>query len=675
MRKKSTATILGFLGLAFFATFVYWFEHRTRNEGLQRIEQHSQAVEPALWNLDASLVADYFNLATVSYGYETLSVHRAEGPLFLESRGPELEGAERWLDQFGLLPRITLTAPVIHDGTVIGLVRAVYISRSIYVEAYAMLAIILLVVLVERSLRVAEGQRTLELRVIERTRQLAESEANHRQLTRLLDLAPDVVFVREAEGKISYWNKGAEHLFGPGGRDVIEARLQFVYTSAVDADQNGGLRSAGLWVGEFASTHPNGREVTLHASLSLTPNERGQSRVLFIAPDITDRLQLESHLLRVQRTEAVGTLASGIAHDFNNLLTPILLSTQLLRAGAGVSAPSRSPLETIEKCARRGADLVQQLMNLSGSRPSQRSTVYLPVILRDILQLLKSTFPKSIQFEHEWPTELPPLDADPTNIHQAILNLCLNARDSMPDGGKLRLEAAAVTLDPAQLERHPTAAPDNWIRLAVSDSGRGIPPEIQDRIFDPFFTTKETGKGTGLGLATVQGIVRSHGGFVELASELGQGSTFTLFFPGGVFKKPTPAITTTAAVPRGAAELIMIVDDELSVRLTTARLLERFGYRVLIAESGKAALDLQAAYPGAIQAVITDLMMPGMDGVELATALRAKEPALPIAVTTGLLNSANRTRINAAGITVVLSKPYDAEELLGVVHRLVHSGG
>lgn len=674
MRARWTAPLLALVGLGIFATFVTWFELRSRAQALQRIEQHSRAVEPALWNLDPRLASDYFTLAAVSYGYETISVSRANGALFLERRGPELRGVDRWLNTLGLFPRISLTAPVIHEGAAIGTIRATSISRSVYIEAYVLLAIILLIVLVERSMRVVEGKRTLELRVVERTRQLAESETSHRQLTRLLNLAPDVIFVREADGTVSYWNKGAEQVFGPGGRDAIEPRLQQVYEAALLSDRDARLRRDSLWVGEFVSRRPDGGEIALHASLSLTPDESGGlARVLFIATDITARRNLESHLLRAQRTEAVGTLASGIAHDFNNLLTPILLSTQLLRRVSSSGSAAPMTVETIENCARRGSELVRQLLNLSGRRPTQRTTIHLPAILRDISQLLKSTFPKSIRIEPIWPEDLPAIEGDPTNIHQAILNLCVNARDSMPDGGLLRLEATLVSLTPAQRALHLSAGRGDWIRLAVTDTGGGISQDLQERIFDPFFTTKEIGKGTGLGLATVQGIMRSHEGFVELESAPGHGATFALFFQCSETSSSAAKSDAPSALQNGNGELLLIVDDEPSVLATTSLLLESFGYRTLVAESGQTALALHTAHASELRGVLTDLMMPEMDGVALASALQIVNPSLPIAVTTGLLNTANRERIAALGITVILSKPYEPDELLAGVQRLVQT--
>ncbi len=676
MNSRSSTYWLLAGGLALFALFTARVEIRTRAEALQRVEQHAHAVAPALWNLDRRLGADYLDLAATSFGYDRVAVLSSDGAMFLESYGPTLQGLERALARLGLLPAITLSAPILNDGQVIGSIEAVWISRSIYAEAYALLAITLLLILIDRSLQIAEGKRLLEQRVEQRTRQLAERVASHRQLTRLLDLAPDAIFVREVTGEISYWNKGAEHLFGPGDRHLIEPRLRGLYETAATADTEGKLSSTRLWVGKLEATRANGEALTLHASLSLTPDEqRNHNRVLFIATDVTARAELEEHLLRAQRTQAVGTLASGIAHDFNNLLTPILLSAQMLRLETASTPGAAATIETIEKCARRGADVVRQLLNLSGNRPAKRTTVQLPVVLNDIIQLLRGTFPKTIRLEHVWPDFLPPIEADPTNLHQAILNLCVNARDAMPEGGLLKLEARVLTLDPPRLARHPNATPGFWMTIVVSDTGVGISGAMQERIFDPFFTTKEAGQGTGLGLSTVQGIIQSHSGFVEVVSAPSRGSTFTLFLPCQVANPATPSDESSTVGIRGAGELVLVVDDESQVLKSTTHLLKGYGYRTLAAGSGQEALKLHAERGSEINAVVTDLMMPGLDGLGLAEALRRRAPALPIIVMTGLLTGQTRQRINAAGLTSILAKPFRTEDLLAQLRAALNGRG
>jgi two-component system cell cycle sensor histidine kinase/response regulator CckA len=292
-------------------------------------------------------------------------------------------------------------------------------------------------------------------------------------------------------------------------------------------------------------------------------------------------------------------------------------------------------------------------------------------VLRDVAQLLRGTFPKTIAIETDWPARLPPVEADPTNLHQAILNLCVNARDAMPEGGRLRLAGSATTLTPVQRTPARAAAASAWIAIAVTDTGTGIAPELREKIFEPFFTTKESGRGTGLGLATVQGIAHSHGGFVEVESTPGAGSTFTLFLPAQTALRSSDTAPSVAVPPRGHGEMILLVDDEPAVLQTTSRLMQAGGYTPCVAASGAEALQLHARHAGEIRAVLTDLMMPGMDGIALARALRETTPGLPIAVMTGLLNQANRDSIAAHGFRGTLAKPFRAEELLWCLHRLV----
>lgn len=672
MRFRYSILWLVAVGLIVFVALVVWLESMTRAHALRLVVQHTHAVAPALWNLDPRLSTEYLHLAASSGGYDRIVVRHPDESNFLDVRGPKLAGVEEFLARLHLLPRITLLAPVLYEGKVIGSIEAVWISRTIYREGYALLALLLLLVLIDRSVRVAEGKQLLEQRVADRTRRLAESESSHRQLTHLLDLSPDVIFVREPNGVISYRNKGADNFFATGDRDATAARMETLYTTVLASDSTGQLASEGLWVGEISTVRGNGTPAVLHASVTLTPDEQNRhQRALFISTEITEHKELENHLLRAQRTNAIGSLASGIAHDFNNLLTPILLSARLQRMERSTTPSVMATLETIETCARRGADLVRQLMNIAGNRPTHRTVIRPAEVLRDIHQLLSSTFPKNITVENHWPSDLPALEADPTNLHQAILNLCVNARDAMPQGGTLRLAASCTELDLLRLARQLQPTAKLWLKFSVSDTGTGIPAELHDKIFDPFFTTKAVGQGTGLGLATVQGIVQSHSGFIELDSAQGRGTTFTIYLPASATECSEPPTSARTTTRRGNGELILLVDDEPPVLNTAALLLKSYGYRVLTASSGAAALELHTENAREIRALLTDLMMPDMDGIALANELRTRSPQLPCAVMSGLLSSENRARLADAKIRGLLAKPFRTEELLSVLQRLL----
>jgi len=379
--------------------------------------------------------------------------------------------------------------------------------------------------------------------------------------------------------------------------------------------------------------------------------------------DITRTKELEAQFLRAQRLEGLGALAGGIAHDLNNILSPILMSTSLLRETVQ-SAENRRMIQTIEACAQRGADIIKQLLAFARGRPGARVPLPVRHLLNDMDRIVRETFPRNIQSRTEAPKDLWPVLADATQIHQALMNLCVNARDAMPGGGTLTLAAANVTLDAAFAAAIPGAKPGQYVCVTVADTGTGIAPEHLDRIFDPFFTTKEVGKGTGLGLPTVLGIVRGHGGFVQVSSQLHQGTTFALYLPASPEASVTETLRHEPPLPRGHGELILLVDDEAPVREAIQRTLQEHGYEVLAAQEGQAALALFTQHRDRIRAVLTDMMMPGMDGPALVRALRGQDARLPILGMTGLASRSSMEGLERLGLAILLSKPFVSRELL-----------
>lgn len=662
--------VLFLVGLIVLALYVVGVESNWRSTLVEQAEHHARVVSPTVWNLDPRLSTDYLELAAVAAGYESIEVRTMREEVFYRVEGPEIQGWEKMAESLGLLPRVRLEVPIEREGIQIGRLKVVAISRTIHGELMVFLALLLGIFLVERSLRVIEGKRTLEERVAQRTRQLGESEANLRQLVRLLDLSPNVIFVREANGVISYFNAGAKIWWNES--ELLD-KLETVYQATRDRDEQNTLTREKIWEGDVTLKSGKGEALVLHASVALSAPENTNAqtgRVLFIGTDVTERKELESRLLRVQRTQALGTLASGVAHDFNNLLTPILLSVQLLQTQSRIDPQAARSYETIAQCARRGADLVRQLLNIAGNRQVARSNVDLAGLLKEIEKLMRSTFPKRIDLEFDWPSNLPFLRGDQTNLHQAILNLCVNARDSMSKEGKLRLTAKMVNGPLAMVGMdHIPAGVRQWVVITVEDTGTGISKEIQPKIFDPFFTTKDSAQGTGLGLSTVQGIVHSHGGVVEVSSAPDQGSTFRILLPVVSLHAATLAEEKVSSFEQQQGELLMIVDDEKMILETTSELLKSVGFRVVTASSGAAALQWQAENAEPVRVLISDLMMPKMNGLEMVDAFRQRQPDVPVVIVTGLLNSKNKARIAERGITLVLPKPFGLEELRKYVRQ------
>jgi hypothetical protein len=418
----------------------------------------------------------------------------------------------------------------------------------------------------------------------------------------------------------------------------------------------------------FISTF--GKEVWLVCHFShFVQND--ESHLLLIFTDVSERKKLETQFLRAQRMESVGTLAGGIAHDLNNVLAPLLFAVQILK-GKISDAEGQRMLEILEANVKRGASLVKQVLAFGRGIQGERILVQPKHIANEIKQIVQETFPKYVEFEFQCAPNLWPLTGDPTQIEQVLLNLCVNARDAMPGGGKLFLHLENKALDKTGVGANPEARPGPYVVISVTDTGMGMTSEIQNRIFEPFFTTKEVGKGTGLGLSTSLAIVKSHDGFITCDSELGKGSTFKVYLPAS----PDTAATEKPAagkssLPRGNNELVLVVDDEEPIRDIAKKLLERYGYRVLLATNGAEAVKLYTSRQNEIAAVMTDMAMPVMGGAAAIAALQAINPKVRIIGSSGFETNDGTSEDNSARPPHFIPKPYSAETVLNMLHEVL----
>jgi signal transduction histidine kinase/CheY-like chemotaxis protein len=387
------------------------------------------------------------------------------------------------------------------------------------------------------------------------------------------------------------------------------------------------------------------------------------TRVQGAFQDITARKQLEQQYLRAQRMESIDSLAGGIAHDLNNVLAPILLSIGLLQYDE--QDPDRLEiLSTIEGSAKRGAAMVGRVLSFARGAEGRPELLKVPSLIRDLSTIVRDTFPKNITIEEHLDTDLWSLHADPTQLHQVLLNLCVNARDAMPQGGTLTLTAENIRIDDAYAALNIDARPGAYVILGVEDTGTGIPDDIIGRIFDPFFTTKDIGRGTGLGLATSLAIVTSHHGFIRVHSTAKTGTRFDVYLPAQTMPAK-PATAPPALIHRrGEGQTVLVVDDEPAIRTIAKRMLERFGYRVLLAGDGVEAVALYAKRQADISVVITDMMMPKMDGSATIQALVQLNPQVRIIGASGLATHVQAAGAAAACVVHFLSKPFTAETLL-----------
>jgi PAS domain S-box-containing protein len=483
----------------------------------------------------------------------------------------------------------------------------------------------------------------------------------------LLNQAHDAILVRGLDNRILFWNQGAEHIFGwtaeeAIGRDVKELVYR-ANLSQFDEAKRAVIKD-GEWAGELNQVTKEGKQVITECRWTLVRDADGQPKsILAINTDITERKRLEAQFLRAQRLESIGTLASGIAHDLNNILSPITMGVQLLQMKPADEG-SRRTLEVIRQGAERGGDLIKQVLSFARGAEGVKTTLQPRHLIKEIIKVLDETFPKNLTIKHSLPPDLATVSGDPTQLHQVLMNLCLNARDAMPLGGTLAITAENVAFDEHYARMNPEAKPGPYVFITVADTGTGIPSEILDRIFDPFFTTKEQGKGTGLGLSTVQAIVKGHGGFINVYSEPGRGTQFRIYLPALASAQAAQAAVALSNLPSGHGETILVVDDEASVREIARMALETFGYRVLVASEGTEAVALYAAHKDEISAVLTDMMMPLMDGPATIRALQKISPQVRIVASSGLSEGDRAAEAAELGVKTFLPKPYTAERLL-----------
>jgi len=499
-----------------------------------------------------------------------------------------------------------------------------------------------------------------------------QSEARFR---RLVDSNAQGVFFFNMKGEISGANDAFLRMVGHAREDLVAGRLNWVAMTP--------LEHAGLDHRALETLASNGtclpyekdfirkdgvRVPVLLGAAAFEDNP--QEGVCFIL-DLTERKKLEQQFLRAQRMESIGTLAGGIAHDLNNILAPILMSIGILKT-TSADPQSQSILATIEVSAKRGADIVRQVLSFARGLEGERIEVQPKHLLKDLEHIIKDTFPKDINLQFIVPNDVWTILGDPTQVHQILLNLCVNARDAMPNGGTLTVNVENATLDEQYAAMNIQAKIGRYMKISVTDSGGGIPSDLLDKIFEPFFTTKELNKGTGLGLSTVMAIVKSHNGMVNVYSEIGKGTTFRVYLPAmelSTDARLEPAILID--LPRGGGETVLVVDDEASILTITSQTLQAFGYKVLTATDGAEAIAVYLEHRNEVAVVLSDMAMPIMDGAAVIRTLTKINPKIRIIAASGLSSTGGVAKSSGMTIKHFLTKPYTAEILLKTVRAIL----
>jgi PAS domain S-box-containing protein len=505
-----------------------------------------------------------------------------------------------------------------------------------------------------------------------------QAEQTIREQAALLNITTDAIIVRDLEGQIQFWNQGAARIYGWQtseiiGQDLrsllykeISPQIEIAYATVLKTDE---------WQGELRKVTKTGKEVIVASRWTLVRDEANNPRsILSVDTDITEQKLLETQFLRTQRLESLGTLAGGIAHDLNNILAPILGFSKLLPLKlTDVDEQTKGFFKIIETNAQRGAALVKQILTFSRGMEGERGIVQVRHLITEIKQIIEQTFPKTIELETKVPKNLWTVNGDVSQLHQVLMNLVVNARDAMPQGGKLKITAENFTIKEDFARLYLDAQVGSYILITVADTGVGIPAEIIDRIFEPFFTTKEIDRGTGLGLSTLAGIVKSHGGFVDVVSNTKpekRGTQFKVFLPASEIAETNPE--ETEPIPQGNSELILVVDDEPSILEVTKATLETRNYRVLTASNGIEAIAIYAQNQNAIELVVMDIMMPSMDGKTAIRILKTINSEAKIIAVSGLVSDQEIIAELNGSITAFVAKPYTNDDLLRAIDEVVN---
>jgi len=498
---------------------------------------------------------------------------------------------------------------------------------------------------------------------------LRESE---QRLQAILDHSPAVIYLVDTQNRHLLVNYSYSGLFSMSPSEIVGKSIyEFwpVEVADVFASQNRTVLETGqLMQLEEVVPYPSGARTYLTVKSLLCDAIGNPYAVCGVSTDITEKKQLEAQFYRAQRLESLGTLASGIAHDLNNVLTPIVAISQLLHLKQpSLDQRSHDMLKVIEDSAKRGANMIKQILTFARGTSGECQPVAVVALIQEVITVIQQTFPKSIKIYQDIPHGTSwSVSADSTYLHQVFMNLCVNARDAMPNGGTLSLSIDSCFIDQAFTQTNLDARVGHYVVITITDTGTGIPSNVRDHIFDPFFTTKEIGQGTGLGLATALGIVRNYGGFLQVASEVGQGTEMKVYLPL-IAGMQTQSQRSQAS--EGNGELVLVVDDDPAVQCSTQVLLENHHYAVLVANDGIEAIALYIERQADIQLIILDMMMPSMDGAVLIARLKQINPKIKIIAMSGL--PTNREAALTAGADTFLSKPYTLNYLLQNVYTLI----
>ncbi len=742
-RSGETRILTGVLSIVLlmvYAAFAVHLHETSRVSAEKRIRAHANVIRHPLWNLNPRGIEDYLRNASVSSRYSKFTVLDRRGEVFSEVKEPP-PLLESCLVKAGLISEVILSRPVTYEALPVGEIRAVWRQGTLYIHGYVLFTLFLILVAASLYHRLRQRKRLLEDRVRERTEALAsanaflereicerrraemamqESEARYRilfeespismlvkdysafrrycrqlkadgvkNLKQYLTDHPDELAASCRLVRILNVNRRSLQLFACGDKHrLMTGYCDNIFKNNKEEmlDELAAVAEGNLSALETTCTTFSGekRQISIHSSIP--PGHANEwDRVFVSIYDITDRVRAENerirllhHLRHTSKLEAVGTLASGIAHDFNNILSAMIGFTELSLEDAPEKSMMADNLVQVLRSAERAKSLVNHILTFSRKEAEELMDTHLRIVIRDAYRLLRATIPTSIEIVCDIETDALVL-ADPSQIHQVLMNLGTNAAYSMGEAAgeiRIRLWEAAEMAGPDEdfWTALDIAAGGPMVCLSVRDTGGGIPDEIRDRIFDPFFSTRERGKGTGLGLSIVHGIISSHKGGLQWRSREGEGAEFRIYLPVTVENIPADIPVAEKEEDLIAGCLLWVDDEEVQVRLGI-RALGRQGFEVRGFTDSRTALAVFAEAPEEVDAVVTDMTMPGLNGLELGRRLHDIRPDLPVIICTGYSERLTEEAMADAGIDVMIMKPIDLKALVKIICRHLKGRG
>ncbi len=693
MSHKTATALTAVLLLALFCAVVLAHDLHTRKKAHTRIVSHAGIVANALWNHNQRGAARYLSLACRSHNYTSIVVRDTRGNIFQQAFGEPPTTLQRVFTALHLMPQVTHVSPIRYNDKVIGTIQAVWHCDTIYFDGIFLVVLVMGFAIFQLYRGLVHEKTVLEDRVTHRTGELSELNKNLQQEIEKNEKSKQELrkseeryrsyfeeniagaYISSPQGQLITCNQEYLRIFGfSDKRQALDTALTDIYNTTEEREEFLAVLLKNKQVSGYETTfkRTDGTQVQVVENAAAVFDEKGNLKhIRGFLLDVTEKRSLESQLIQTQKMESIGRLAGGVAHDFNNMLNVILGHTDLALDKVDITAPLYNNLQQIRKAASHSADITKQLLGFARKQTISPRALDLNQTIEATLKMLRRLIGEDIDLLWQPAGNLWPVKIDPSQVDQILANLCVNASDAITERGKITIETGMKTFDKDYCTDHAGFVPGDFVLLAVSDNGCGMDQVTLANLFEPFYTTKGVGKGTGLGLSTVYGIVKQNNGFINVYTEPGKGTAFHIYLPRHGGKTGEAAEKTSAHMPTGKGETILIVEDEDAILELLQAMLLQLGYTVLAESSPSRALDLARSHEGRIHLLITDVVMPEMNGRELAGQLTALYPKIRLLFMSGYTaNVIAHQGVLDKGVAFI-QKPFSMQDIAVKVHASI----